>query len=150
VKINLLRLRNPIDTAEQICYTSKQIGGGSPVTIDSEAAMNEARRKVLTGAAKELSELIKEIGATGFEQWSDKLASIKGDLESVKDEEEEAFENLSEGLQQGEKGSRMEEVVGELDEAMGSLDEVVEHIDEAKEWVTELDDILGKIEAAKE
>jgi len=141
---------NPIDTAEQICYTSKQIGGGSPVTNDSEVEMNEARRKTLTGTANDLAALVKEIGASGLNDWEDKLQAIKDEIEQIKDDEDEALENMAENLKSGEKASRMSEVINELDEAMGSIDEILESIVGAKEWVTGLDDIIAKVEAAKE
>jgi hypothetical protein len=149
MKINLPGSHNPIDTAGQICYTSKQIGGGSPVTIDSEAAMNEARRKVLTGAAKELADLIKEIGTNDFGQWAGKLESIKADIEGVKDEEEEMLDNMSDNLKGGERGSRMQEVVSELEEALSIIDTTIDALNDV-DWVTSLDDAMGKIEGAKD
>lgn len=112
--------------------------------------MNEARRKSLTGAAKDIAELVKEINASNLDSWEDKLQQIKDDLDGIKDQEDEALENMAENLKGGEKASRMQEIVNELDEAIGSLDEVLESVVGAKGWVEELDNIIGKVEGAKE
>lgn len=62
-----------------------------------------------------------------------KLEDAKWELESVASDERDAFDNMPESLQQGERGQAVEQAADTLDEAASDIDDILSKIEEAKE-----------------